>query len=287
MIKSFNKFLSTGMLIVLCIVMLAGCANPFNRTPTARELIIGSFGSDEIQSIKATIEADIDANIDLSSVGMSGKMAMTYQMEFELGGDMQGNAFTNGYIDYNMFGMTGTQKIESYEIVDENNTKIYSYDENTGRWTMNHDTVKNGETFINSIVDMVNIENFTEDSLTVETTEEFYVVKGVINSKDLKDSIEVLNRLVGSENLVANNLSFNIKMNFNKDTKELKTLILELDTETAPEIIKTAYNSLNLKVEISEINTVKIEVPQKVLDSIEDDLLKDEITEPVFESETN
>lgn len=292
MIKKFSKIFSLVMVMALCVSMLAGCGEVVEKIPEPEELLSGAFGTDEVQSIRSTVEADIDANIDMSSVGMSGNMAMSCKMNVEMGGDIKGSTFTDGYIDYDMLGMKGTQKVESYEIVDDYNTKVYTFDDDTSSWMMEPSVAKNGETFIKSIVDMVNIENFADGSLTVEAGEKVYTVKGVINSTDLKTSLEALNRLIGSENLISNDLSFNVTMEFSKDTKQIETMSLALNTETASETIKAAYSNLTMSIKIHEINTVNIEVPQEVLDALESDLsyLEEpevEGTEAVVEPENN
>lgn len=269
MLRKLTKVFSLLMVMVLCVSMLAGCGKVTEKIPEPEELITGAFGVEEVQSIRTIIESDIGANIDMSSIGMSGNMTMSCKMNVEMAGDKNGNTFTNGYIEYDMLGMNGTEKIEAYEISDENSTRVYTFDEDSNSWFMEYSVAKNGEHFVKSIVDIVNVENFADDSLVVEVGENIYAVKGVINSADLKNSLETLNRLIGSENLISNDISFDVVMEFNKITKQIQKLILTLNTETTSEIIKAAYNNLTVTIEICEINNVNIEVPQEILNNMD------------------
>lgn len=269
MFRKFSRIFSFIIIMVMCVSILAGCREIEEKIPTPDELIVGAFGGEEVKSLRTNITTDIAANIDLSSLGMSGNIVMSCRIDAKMGGNVNGSTFVDGNIEYNMLSMNGSEKVKHYEIVDEFSTKVYTFNEDTNSWEMQYSVVKNGEYFIKSIVDIVSVENFTDGSLMVEINENSYIVKGVINSANLKNSLETLNRLIGSKNLISNDISFNVTMEFDKLSKNIQSITLILNTEIAPEPIKTAYNNLTLDIKICEINTANIEVPQEILNNMD------------------
>lgn len=261
------------MTIVLCVGVFSGCNTVEERIPTADELVNGAFGSNPVESLSAGLDINVNVDVNMSSVGISETMNMDCQVKADMAGNIDGSTSTKGTLNYSVLGIRGVKDIETYEIVNtDQSTKIYSYDQEADKWTMQHSTVKNGEAFIDSIVGLVNIENFENESLVlkaVQPADEVYTVLGTIKSLSVKGNIAALNRLIGSENLISNDLVFDVTMEFYKETKMLKSICLSLNTSMAEKDAQASYSVLNMKIDIHKINTVEIRVPQYVFDSID------------------
>lgn len=260
------------MIMIMCSSLLTGCGEVPEKIPEPEELISNAFGLQETTSVRALVKLDTDLDIDMSSIGISNNIKISRKMNVEMAGNKNGSMFANGCIEYDILGINGAKEIEVYEIADEYSTKVYTFNENTSTWGANTSIVKNGEHLVKAIVSMVNIENFAKNSLSIEAGVNDYTVKGIVNSEDLKNNIEMLSRLTGSENLISSDISLNISMKFDKTTRLIQNITFTINTETTPETIKAAYNNLSLSIEIYEINTVNIEIPQEILNQLNGNL---------------
>lgn len=256
--KKFNKIICLLLSILLCVGMFSGCSV---KTPTAEELLQGAFGQDEVTSLNAALNADIDVNVDMKAAGIDGLMKMAYLMNMDMLEDEKGNLSVKGDIVYNILGIDGNKKVERYEVAEGDTIVAYNLDDKTGDWTKETLSIEDGTSSITSITDVVNLKNFDKETLTVENVSDFYTVKGVIKSAELKDSFNILNNLIGSKNLISNDIAFNVSLDFDKDSKLIKSISFAMDLENANEEIKETYQKLEFTVLINQINNVNIEIP--------------------------
>jgi hypothetical protein len=207
----------------------------------------------------------------MSSIGMHGTMEMDSVLFVDIMGDKDGNSSVNGNVEYNILGMNGFQKIESYKTVDVDNIKNYTYDDITELWNVEVLKGKKEKPFIDSFMELLKIENFDKGSLfldEIKPDDKVYTVVGQIDSMVIKNSIITSNRLIEIKNLVSDELKFNITMEFDKTTKIIKRISILLDTKNMTEDAKTVYNNLSMEIDVYKINATEICVPHYVLDNI-------------------
>lgn len=277
-----KKIFSLLMVCVLCIGMLAGCGKDEIKLPTAEELMSAPFGtSTEVTSLDVALNADMQVKVDMSAVGMNEAMDMACTMNVNMAGNNDGNFSTKGQVGYDILGMNGIEQVETYEIVDANGgtVNVYAYNDETDTWSRNPSTNKNGDEFVSSILDMVDMELFEKDTMVFENGAEFYHVKGVIKSANLKNSILALSKFIGNKNLISNDISFNVTMDFDKVGHYLKAIHLSLDVENSAEEVKAVYQKVAMDIAINQINNVSIVVPTEVLDAVDGTVAVPEATE--------
>lgn len=239
--------------VILATIMVIGCLTGCGAEKvTAENLLSNAFGSDEVASLDANVVFDLDMDVDASSLMSSDSDAdTTMNFAVNLDCDVQSTkdvAHTEGKATVAFFGTKTKVDIESY--TDIENETAYTYDKDSDSWVKSD--LDSSSFGFNNLSDKFSADLF--DNLTLaerKSKNDDYVVTGTIAYKSIKDfvgeELENLSNSTGTDDLDLDKLSFDVTMNFDKDSKLVKSMTYTVDTK--------AFNSDDYTINKFEITT--------------------------------
>lgn len=242
-------FIPVILATIMVIGSLTGCGA---EKVTAENLLSNAFGSDEVASLDANVVFDLDMDVDASSLMSSDSDAdTTMNFAVNLNCDVQSTkdvAHTEGKATVAFFGTKTKVDIESY--TDIENETAYTYDKDSDSWVKSD--LDSSSFGFNNLSDKFSADLF--DNLTLaerKSKNDDYVVTGTIAYKSIKDfvgeELENLSNSTGTDDLDLDKLSFDVTMNFDKDSKLVKSMTYTVDTK--------AFNSDDYTINKFEITT--------------------------------
>lgn len=242
-------FIPVILATIMVIGSLTGCGA---EKVTAENLLSNAFGSDEVESLDANVVFDLDMDVDASSlIGSDSDTDTTMNFAVNLDCDVQPTkdvAHTEGKATVAFFGTKTKVDIESY--TDIENETAYTYDKDSDSWVKSD--LDSSSFGFNNLSDKFSADLF--DNLTLaerKSKNDDYVVTGTIAYKSIKDfvgeELENLSDSTGTDDLDLDKLSFDVTMNFDKDSKLVKSMTYTVDTK--------AFNSDDYTINKFEITT--------------------------------
>lgn len=242
-------FIPVILATIMVIGSLTGCGA---EKVTAENLLSNAFGSDEVASLDANVVFDLDMDVDASSLmGSDSDADTTMNFAVNLDCDVQSTkdvAHTEGKATVAFFGTKTKVDIESY--TDIENETAYTYDKDSDSWVKSD--LDSSSFGFNNLSDKFSADLF--DNLTLaerKSKNDDYVVTGTIAYKSIKDfvgeELENLSNSTGTDDLDLDKLSFDVTMNFDKDSKLVKSMTYTVDTK--------AFNSDDYTINKFEITT--------------------------------
>lgn len=242
-------FIPVILATIMVIGSLTGCGA---EKVTAESLLSNAFGSKEVASLDATVVFDLDMDVDASSLmGSDSDADTTMNFAVNLDCDVQSTkdvAHTEGKATVAFFGTKTKVDIESY--TDIENKTAYTYDKDSDSWVKSD--LDSSSFGFNNLSDKFSADLF--DNLTLaerKSKNDDYTVTGTIAYKNIKDfvgeELENLSDSTGTDGLDLDKLSFDVKMNFDKDSKLVKSMTYTVDTK--------AFNSDDYTINKFEITT--------------------------------
>lgn len=254
-------FITTILATVIVLGSITGCGA---EKITAESLLSNAFGSEEVASLDASVVFDLDMDVDASSL-MSSDSDTDTIMNFavNLDCDVQSTkdvAHTEGKATVAVFDTKTKVDIESY--TDIKNETAYTYNKDSDSWVKSD--LDSSSFGFNNLSDKLSADLF--DNLTLaerKSKDDDYVVTGIIAYKNIKDfvgeELENLSESTGTDDLDLDKLSFDVTMNFDKDSKLVKSMIYSVDTKAFDSDdytinkfeITTTVNSVNKNNDLS------------------------------------
>lgn len=242
-------FIPVILATIMAIGSLAGCGA---EKVTAESLLSNAFDSKEVASLDANVVFDLDMDVDASSLmGSDSDADTTMNFAVSLDCDVQSTkdvAHTEGKATVAFFGTKTKVDIESY--TDIENKTAYTYDKDSDSWVKSD--LDSSSFGFNNLSDKFSADLF--DNLTLaerKSKNDDYTVTGTIAYKNIKDfvgeELENLSDSTGTDDLDLDKLSFNVTMNFDKDSKLVKSMTYTVDTK--------AFNSDEYTINKFEITT--------------------------------
>ena len=242
-------FIPVILATIMVIGSLTGCGA---EKVTAENLLSNAFGSDEVASLDANVVFDLDMDVDASSLmGSDSDADTTMNFAVNLDCDVQSTkdvAHTEGKATVAFFGTKTKVDIESY--TDIENETAYTYNKDSDSWVKSD--LDSSSFGFNNLSDKFSADLF--DNLTLaerKSKNDDYVVTGTIAYKSIKDfvgeELENLSDSTGTDDLDLDKLSFDVTMNFDKDSKLVKSMTYTVDTK--------AFNSDDYTINKFEITT--------------------------------
>lgn len=242
-------FIPVILATIMVIGSLTGCGA---EKVTAENLLSNAFGSDEVASLDANVVFDLDMDVDASSLmGSDSDADTTMNFAVNLDCEVQSTkdvAHTEGKATVAFFGTKTKVDIESY--TDIENETAYTYDKDSDSWVKSD--LDSSSFGFNNLSDKFSADLF--DNLTLaerKSKNDDYVVTGTIAYKSIKDfvgeELENLSDSTGTDDLDLDKLSFDVTMNFDKDSKLVKSMTYTVDTK--------AFNSDDYTINKFEITT--------------------------------
>lgn len=242
-------FIPVILATIMVIGSLTGCGA---EKVTAESLLSNAFGSKEVASLDANVVFDLDMDVDASSLmGSDSDANTTMNFAVNLDCDVQSTkdvAHTEGKATVAFFGTKTKVDIESY--TDIENETAYTYDKDSDSWVKSD--LDSSSFGFNNLSDKFSADLF--DNLTLaerKSKNDDYTVTGTIAYKNIKDfvgeELENLSDSTGTDGLDLDKLSFNVTMNFDKDSKLVKSMTYTVDTK--------AFNSDEYTINKFEITT--------------------------------
>ena len=273
----FKKIVTSLLVTTLAITTLIACGNKkttVEPTPTAEELMKNVLGDEEIVSgdVDVVIGIELDDSTDTEGFYTSMDSKLNAEMNIKFDSD---TAHLDGNVDANIMGIALMQGVEAYVHNDGQGIALYSKDILSNEWlsfsTKNDDLM----TLLNKV--RLNASSYEYTNLKLENDGVSYIVTSSILAKDiiplLDEKIEnlsleeLLSKVSEKVDVDYEELSFNLTARFNKTTKELITIELEMNTDTF-KIDTASFNKFYIGLTINEINGVNVEVPQEVFDNL-------------------
>jgi hypothetical protein len=254
-------FTTTILATVVMLGSLTGCGA---EKVTAESLLSNAFGSEEVASLDANVVFDLDMDVDASSLMDSDSDTdTTMNFAVSLDCDVQSTkdvAHTDGKATVAVFGTKTKVDIESY--TDIKNETAYTYNKDSDSWVKSD--LDSSSFGFNNLSDKLSADLF--DNLTLaerKSKDDDYVVTGTIAYKNIKDfvgeELENLSESTGADDLDLDKLSFDVTMNFDKDSKLVKSMTYSVDTKAFDSDdytinkfeITTTVNSVNKNNDLS------------------------------------
>lgn len=249
-------FITTILATVMVLGSITGCGA---EKVTAEGLLSNAFGSEEVASLDANVVFDLDMDVDASSIMDSDSDTdTTMNLAVSLDCDVQSTkdvAHTDGKATVTVFGTKTKVDIESY--TDIKNETAYTYNKDSDSWVKSD--LDSSSFGFNNLSDKLSADLF--DNLTLaerKSKNDDYVVTGTIAYKNIKDFVgEELENL--SESTGTDKLSFDVIMNFDKDSKLVKSMTYSVDIKAFDSDdytinkfeITTTVNSINKNNDLS------------------------------------
>ena len=296
-------FITTILATVMVLGSLTGCGA---EKVTVESLLNNAFGSEEVASLDANVVFNLDMDADASSLmGSVSDTDTTMNFAVSLDCDVQSTkdvAHTKGKATVAVFGTKTKVDIESY--TDIKNETAYTYNKDSDSWVKSDLDSSSFE--FNNLSDKLSADLF--DNLTLaerKSRDDDYVVTGIIAYKNIKDfvgeELENLSESTGTNDLDLDKLSFDVTMNFDKNSKLVKSMIYSIDTKAFDSDdytinkfeITTTINSVNKNDDLSIPKDVEKNAVEKdsSFGGVENDLDTDfgvgtseDITESVSET---
>ena len=277
-------FITIILATIMVLGSLTGCGA---EKVTAENLLSNAFGSDEVASLDANVVFDLDMDVDASSlIGSDSDTDTTMNLAVSLDCDVQSTkdvAHTDGKATVAVFGTKTKVDIESY--TDIENETAYTYDKDSDSWVKSD--LDSSSFGFNNLSDKFSADLF--DNLTLaerKSKNDDYVVTGTIAYKSIKDfvgeELENLSDSTGTDDLDLDKLSFDVTMNFDKDSKLVKSMTYTVDTKAFDSDdytinkfeITTTVNSVNKNNDLSIPKDVEKNAVEKdsSFGGVEDDL---------------
>lgn len=242
-------FIPVILATIMAIGSLTGCGA---EKITAESLLSNAFGSEEVASLDANVVFDLDMDVDASSLmGSDSDADTTMNFAVNLDCDVQSTkdvAHTEGKATVAFFGTKTKVDIESY--TDIKNKTAYTYNKDSDSWVKSD--LESSSFGFNNLSDKFSADLF--DNLTLaerKSKNDDYTVTGTIAYKNIKDfvgeELENLSDSTGTDDLDLDKLSFDVTMNFDKDSKLIKSMTYIVDTK--------AFNSDDYTINKFEITT--------------------------------
>lgn len=266
-------FITTILATVMMLGSLTGCGT---EKVTAESLLSNAFGSEEVASLDANVVFDLDMDVDASSLMDSDSDTdTTMNFAVSLDCDVQSTkdvAHTDGKATVAVFGTKTKVDIESY--TDIKNKTAYTYNKDSDSWVKSDLDSSSFE--FNNLSDKLSADLF--DNLTLaerKSKDDDYVVTGIIAYKNIKDfvgeELENLSESTGTDDLDLDKLSFDVTMNFDKDSKLVKSMTYSVDTKAFDSDdytinkfeITTTINSVNKNNDLSTPKDVEKNAVEK------------------------
>ena len=219
-----------------------------------------------------------DTDAETETATTTDTLSSSMDVSLSLKGNIQTNGeigHTKGDMTYDVFGMSQTTPYESYVDFnkEEETCTTYTYETDNDIW--NRETIENNE---NISMDSFKIKSEAFDSLSLETTDDGYVVTGSITLKNLRDAYkEELGTLTDalkedknadiSDEL--NDIKFNTTFTFDKKTKVLKKSVIKLDTKSV-NIPSVEVNKLEVEITVNNTDEVEVVIPEDVFNNAVD-----------------
>lgn len=254
-------FITTILATVMMLGSLTGCGT---EKVTAEGLLSNAFGSEEVASLDANVVFDLAMDVDASSLMNSDSDTdTTMNFAVSLDCDVQSTkdvAHTDGKATVAVFGTKTKVDIESY--TDIKNETAYTYNKDSDSWVKSD--LDSSSFRFNNLSDKLSADLF--DNLTLaerKSKDDDYVVTGTIVYKNIKDfvgeELENLSESTGTDDLDLDKLSFDVTMNFDKDSKLVKFMTYSVDTKAFDSDdytinkfeITTTINSVNKNDDLS------------------------------------
>ena len=254
-------FITTILATVMMLGSLTGCGV---EKVTAESLLSNAFGSEEVASLDANVIFDLDMDVDASSLMNSDSDTdTTMNLTVSLDCDVQSTkdvAHTDGKATVTVFGTKTKVDIERY--TDIKNKTAYTYNKDSDSWVKSD--LDSSSFGFNNLSDKLSADLF--DNLTLaerKSKDDDYVVTGIIAYKNIKDfvgeELENLSESTGTDDLDLDKLSFDVTMNFDKDSKLVKSMTYSVDTKAFDSDdytinkfeITTTINSVNKNDDLS------------------------------------
>ena len=248
-------FIPVILATIMVIGSLTGCGT---EKVTAESLLSNAFGSEEVASLDANVVFDLDMDVDASSLmGSDSDADTTMNFAVSLDCDVQSTkdvAHTEGKATVAFFGTKTKVDIESY--TDIENKTAYTYDKDSDSCVKSD--LDSSSFGFNNLSDKFSADLF--DNLTLverKSKDDDYTVTGTIAYKNIKDfvgeELENLSDSTGTDDLDLDKLSFDVTINFDKDSKLVKSMTYSVDTKAFDSDDYT-INKFNITTTVNSIN---------------------------------
>lgn len=242
-------FITAILATVMVLGSLTGCGA---EKVTAESLLSNAFGTKEVTSLEANVVFDLDMDVDASSLmGSDSDTDTTMNFAVSLDCDVQSTkdvAHTEGKATVAVSDTKTKVDIESY--TDIKNKTAYTYNKDSDSWVKSD--LESSSFGFNNLSDKLSADLF--DNLTLaerKSKDDDYVVTGTIAYKNIKDfvgeELENLSESTNTDDLDLDKLSFDVTMNFDKDSKLVKSMTYSVDTK--------AFDSDDYSINKFEITT--------------------------------
>ena len=233
--------------------------------PSAQELLEESekvyLGDEAEFNVKLKIATSVDmsnADEELSSVSMDMSVSMDVRMS-----RTPGLGFSKGTAEINMFGMTFSQPLESYEVFEEDgSTVVYELDDD-GDWQMS--LVPATSTPDATILDGMKSIDFVSSAqnATVEVVEGGYLLKADILLSDISELVSGVAEEPDEQIDVGNSVC-SMEMTFTEDKALSKYSMWITDAATYE---GGKLKEFRMDVEVLDGSGIVREVPAEVIDA--------------------
>lgn len=249
-----KRFITAILVTVMVLGSITGCGA---EKVTAESLLSNAFGTKEVTSLDANVVFDLDMDVDASSLMGYNLNDTTMNLAVSFDCDVQSTkdvAHTEGKATVAVFCTKTKVDIESY--TDIKNETAYTYNKDSDSWVKSD--LDSSSFGFNNLSDKLSADLF--DNLTLaerKSKDDDYVVTGTIAYKNIKDfvgeKLENLFESIGTDDLDLDKLSFDVTMNFDKDSKLVKSVTYSVDTK-AFDSDDYSINKLEITTTVNSVN---------------------------------
>ena len=227
---------------------------------TAEDLLNGidaEAHKDDTMSAKMIFVTDMESQMEEGS-----DETVAFKMSADI--DVTGNkdaSYAKGIMNLDVLGMQTTQNLETYSVLEDDGTITnYNLEAIKGVWTKS--TVDNSAFDTSTYMKSLKSDYFTD--LTMETTEDGYVVSGNINAGYLSDSLISATGDYANMTTVDDTQVVFTTITFDKDTKEVKKILFDFG-KAMESTGKMNINEFTVSLEVLGYSKDAVEVPESVI----------------------
>jgi len=265
-----KKLVSLLFVGTLTLSMLTGCSL---FPPTAESLMQNAFGNEEVTSgemgMKIVSKMTISGDFLGSDINLGMDMKMDMDVEFD-----EDTTYTSGDVDVSFMGMSMAEKTKAYTQKDKDVVKTYTLTDDVWYLTtaeIDEDEKDDENTDAQSFKSFVQQDISIYKDLVLKETEKEdteYVVTATVDFEDvnkLMDMSELMESMGTDVDIDWDEVSYNVTAKFDKKTRLLKEMNMEVDTE---ELKGEGFSidEMSIVLTVKQLNDVEVEVPEDVID---------------------
>lgn len=263
-----KRKLASLLMMSLVFTQLTGCS--LFQKVTAEDLVIDGFNTlANADSYDMDMELILDIKAEIEE-GMNMGMGIKADLNIEGEDDI---THIKGDMGIEVMDMSMEEELESWVEVDGDTTYTYDYSAEDDAWYVSEEDTDEDDDKVRFDEDLLDI--FTDLTLDErESKKDDYVVTALVDMDEIKDLLEEFgdtSSLDELEDLGIDTdskdfeLGFTMEMTFDADTKEIKTLMLDIDgdavsvdgVEFEEFAFELTFNSFNEELDLSIPKSVK------------------------------